>query len=115
MRLTDLFAAHYAPRTPASLVSRDGLRAELAQLMDRDERVAVLARGAAAPADFDGVWMSAPVDLAPYAHDLYANLRTLDAAGADAILVEDVPDTPEWTAVRDRLMRATHGLHDDLD
>ena len=50
-----------------------------------------------------------------YAHDLYANLRALDAADADAILIEDVPDEPEWLAVRDRLTRATHGEDDDRD
>ena len=40
-----------------------------------------------------------------YAHDLYANLRSLDKAGAAAILIEDVPDRPEWAAVRDRIAR----------
>jgi L-threonylcarbamoyladenylate synthase len=114
-RASGTLASHYAPRTAASLVSRAGLRAELAQLTDRDEQVAVLARGAVAPDEFDGIWIDAPVDLAAYAHDLYANLRSLDAAHADAILIEDVPDTAEWMAVRDRLVRATQGLHDDLD
>ena len=114
-RASGTLASHYAPRTPASLVSREGLRAELVQLLDRDEEVAVLARGAPAPDGFDGLWIAAPEALAPYAHDLYANLRRLDTANADAILIEDVPDTPEWLAVRDRLTRATQGLHDDLD
>ncbi len=41
-----------------------------------------------------------------YAHDLYSNLRSLDKAGAALILVEDVPDRPEWVAVRDRLARS---------
>ena len=114
-RASGTLASHYAPHTPASLVSRDGLRAELVQLIERDEEVAVLARGATPPEDFDGVWIDAPPDVARYAHDLYASLRRLDAANADAILIEEVPDTPEWLAVRDRLTRATHGLHDDLD
>jgi len=114
-RASGTLASHYAPRTPASLVSRAGLRAELMQLMDRDEEVAVLARGAARPEDFDGLWIDAPPSLDAYAHDLYANLRRLDAANADAILIEDVPATAEWMAVRDRLGRATQGLHDDLD
>jgi hypothetical protein len=30
-------------------------------------------------------------------------------------VVEDVPDAPEWLAVRDRLNRATRGVHDDVD
>jgi L-threonylcarbamoyladenylate synthase len=114
-RASGTLDSHYAPRTPANLVSVDGLRAELAQLLERDEQVAVLARGAPPPADFDGLWLRAPAELAAYAHDLYANLRRLDAAGADIILIEDVPATMEWMAVRDRLTRATHGATDDLD
>ena len=30
----------------------------------------------------------------------------------DVIVIETVPDTPEWLAVRDRLVRATH-VEDD--
>jgi L-threonylcarbamoyladenylate synthase len=91
------------------------LRAELAQLDERDENVAVLARTAARPADFAGVWVDTPADAATYAHDLYANLRRLDAANADVILVEAVPDSDAWLAVRDRLLRATRGVDDDRD
>ncbi|MBU6486127.1 MAG: translation factor Sua5, partial [Betaproteobacteria bacterium] len=39
----------------------------------------------------------------------------LDAAGADAILIEEVPGEREWAAVRDRLMRAAAGIDDDRD
>lgn len=114
-RASGTLDSHYAPRTPANLVSADGLRAELVQLLERDEQVAVLARDATAPPEFEGLWLRAPADPAAYAHDLYANLRRLDAAGADVIVVEDVPGTMEWMAVRDRLTRATHGGSDDLD
>ena len=47
-----------------------------------------------------------PAPGAVYAHDLYNNLRTLDTAGCQRILVQDVPDGERWEAVRDRLMRA---------
>ncbi len=114
-RAPGTLASHYAPHTPATLVSRDALRAELVQLADRDERIAVLARDAAIPEGFDGVWMRAPRDAPAYARALYANLRALDAAGADAILIEEVPGEREWAAVRDRLMRATTGTDDDRD
>ena len=50
--------SHYAPRTPASLVAADVLRAEISQLDERDEIVAVLARTVARPADFAGVWLA---------------------------------------------------------
>ena len=114
-RASGTLAAHYAPRTPASLLDGDVLRAKLGQLTDRDERVAVLARTLSPPEDFDGVWIAAARDPAGYAHDLYAHLRALDAAAADSILIEDVPHEPAWLAVRDRLTRATHGEDDDRD
>ena len=114
-RAPGTLASHYAPKTPASLLAPDVLRAELAQLVERDEAVAVLARTLAPPEDFDGAWIAAARDPVGYAHDLYANLRALDAAGTDALLIEDVPQDPAWLAVRDRLTRATHGEDDDRD
>jgi L-threonylcarbamoyladenylate synthase len=114
-RASGTLASHYAPKTPASLVASDVLRAEVAQFDDRDENVAVLARTVARPADFAGIWVAAPADPMTYAHDLYANLRALDAANADVILVEAVPDGDAWLAVRDRLLRATRGVDDDRD
>jgi L-threonylcarbamoyladenylate synthase len=33
----------------------------------------------------------------------------MDRAGADLIVVEALPDSPEWTAVADRLRRAVAG------
>jgi L-threonylcarbamoyladenylate synthase len=107
-RASGTLASHYATRTQALLVEPELLRAELAQLAARDERVAVLARTLQRPDDFDGTWIGAPRGADRYAHDLYANLRALDGAGADAIVIEAVPDADEWRAVRDRLVRATH-------
>jgi len=114
-RASGTLASHYAPRTPATLVAPRILHAEVGQLLDRDEDVAVLARTVARPVDFSGSWIHAPVGAAAYAHDLYANLRALDAANADAILIETVPDGEAWLAVRDRLARATRGEDDDRD
>ena len=114
-RAPGTLAAHYAPHTPAMLASPDALLAEIAQLSARDERVAVLARTKSRPADFTDVWIAAPADPTRYAHDLYANLRTLDAADADAIVIEAVPGDDAWLAVRDRLTRATRGEDDDRD
>jgi len=114
-RASGTLASHYAPRTPAQLVVYDVLRAELAQLEGRDERVAVLARSAEPPEGFDGVWLAAPQDAQDYARALYANLRALDDANADVILVESVPQDPAWAAIQDRLERATTGVDDDSD
>jgi len=112
-RASGTLASHYAPHTPATLLAPDLLRAEVVQLTERDEAVAVLARTLTAPDDFDGAWITAAHDPAHYAHGLYANLRALDAANADALLIEDVPQNADWLAVRDRLLRATHGEDDD--
>lgn len=114
-RASGTLASHYAPRTPAALVAHDALRAEILQLEERDERVAVLAWSVEPPDDFDGVWLSAPRDAAAYGQALYANLRALDAANADTILIEIVPDANAWTAIRDRIARATSGEQDDRD
>lgn len=114
-RAPGTLAAHYAPHAPAWLVAAHAVRAECERLMDRDERVGVLARTSGRPEDFDGVWISAPHQAAAYAHALYANLRALDAAAVDVILIERVPDDPQWHAIGDRLSRAVRGELDDVD
>jgi L-threonylcarbamoyladenylate synthase len=45
-----------------------------------------------------------------YARRFYAVLRQLDATAPKAIYIEMPPDEPEWTAVRDRITRATQPL-----
>ena len=111
-RASGTLAAHYAPRTPARIVSAP----ELASTCTGSAgAIAVLARTLARPAQFVGAWVDAPHEAAAYAHDLYANLRALDAQGAAAIVIEAVPDDPQWQAVRDRLARATHFDTDDRD
>jgi L-threonylcarbamoyladenylate synthase len=100
---------HYAPRTPVMLVEGD-LIDELARSFARQgKRVAVLARSARQPLIDKLTWIAAPQTPAGYAHDLYANLRTLDAAGCDVMLVEEPPLATAWAAVRDRLGRAAAG------
>jgi L-threonylcarbamoyladenylate synthase len=93
---------HYAPRTPASLVAPHALDAEIAK---RGASVAVLAFSR--PDERVDCWIRMPREPQAYAQRLYAALRELDGAGCGAILIEAPPDTSEWTAVRDRLSRAT--------
>ena len=57
-------------------------------------------------------WINAGRRPDAYAHDLYSNLRALDKAGCEQILVQDVPSEEKWTAIRDRLSRgAAVGSH----
>jgi L-threonylcarbamoyladenylate synthase len=108
-RASGTLAAHYAPATPLLLLNRASLDATLGE----PGRLAVLARHPA-PSNANAVlWIAAPEDPARYAHDLYANLRALDASGAWGILVEAPPDSAAWEAVNDRLRRAQAGTGEE--
>lgn len=102
-RASGTLAAHYAPRTALSLVEGSALEAQLAG------DVAVLALRAAPSGASVREWIAAGAEPLRYGHDLYANLRRLDASGARRILVEAPPWAPEWEAVNDRLSRAAAG------
>jgi L-threonylcarbamoyladenylate synthase len=107
-RASGTLALHYAPRTSSRLLPHDALLDALASLARPGAHIAVLAHSFAQPPDFEGTWFDAPTDSAAYAHELYANLRALDARQADEIWIETPPQGPDWTAVNDRLRRATH-------
>ncbi len=108
-RVSGTLDKHYAPQTPLMLMEGDLIN-ELAHSLNRQgKRVAALARTSLRPLVDGLVWLAAPADAAGYAHDLYANLRKLDHAGCDAILVEQPPDDAQWVAIRDRLNRAAAG------
>ncbi len=100
---------HYAPRTPLMLVEGDLIDELTRSFARQGKRVAVLARNAHQPLIDSLVWIAAPAAPAGYAHDLYDNLRQLDAAACDVMLVEEPPLAIEWAAVRDRLGRAAAG------
>ena len=110
-RASGTLAAHYAPRTALTIVPAAALEAQLA----RGDDIAVLALREPPSANRVASWITAPFDAGRYAHDLYANLRTLDAAGAARIVVEAPPGTPPWEAVNDRLSRAAAGAGGPLD
>lgn len=102
-------AAHYAPRTPLYLVAGDRWAMTLTEALAAGETPAVLARSAAPVGVTVRAWRCAPQDPESYGHALYALLRELDKLDASCILVEQVPDTEPWEAIRDRLTRAARG------
>lgn len=107
--------SHYAPGTPLAVAEAGALRGEVEAAEARGERVAVLARTAPTVATDRVVWRRMPAAPAPYGRALYAELRALDAAGADRILVEAVPAGEPWAAIADRLSRAAGaGRADDV-
>jgi len=97
--------AHYSPRTEMALIASRGFASAVRAHMRAGQRVAVFARQRVPPSA-DVIELPAPATPREYAHVLYRALRRLDEAGVDLILVEAVPEGPEWLAVRDRLRRA---------
>jgi L-threonylcarbamoyladenylate synthase len=93
-------ARHYSPLTPAFRFEHD----ERNLFPRQANSVALLVGPADAPAA-DVIEM--PADAQAYAARLYQTLRELDAKQPAAIYIEMPPASPEWTAVRDRLLRAT--------
>lgn len=93
---------HYAPDVATSLVAPDAA-------LDAPHDVAVLARSAAPASRPSGAapWLQLPDDPDGYAHGLYAALRSLERAAPRALWIERVPDGDAWSAVRDRLQRAS--------
>jgi len=105
-RASGRLASHYAPRAPLERVDREDLGARIDDRVHAGERVVVLARRAT-PAGRDGVtWIEMPVHPVQYARALYSELRRADAGSPDRILIERLPATPGWDAIRDRIRRA---------
>ncbi|HUN24712.1 MAG TPA: L-threonylcarbamoyladenylate synthase [Steroidobacteraceae bacterium] len=107
--------AHYAPLTPMEIVPAGEIDARADTLSLDGRRIAVLAQRLPLKAHKYVTWINAGRRPEQYAQDLYANLRTLDKAGCQQILVQDVPHDERWDAVRDRLLRAASNISDSDD
>jgi L-threonylcarbamoyladenylate synthase len=95
-------ASHYAPRARLRLLSADEMLSRLPRMA---VQVALWSRTLLdVPA---GVWwVKMPSDAAQCAHELFAQLRAMDAKGVQEIWVETPPEGEAWDGVRDRLQRA---------
>ncbi|WP_397534080.1 L-threonylcarbamoyladenylate synthase [Roseateles sp.] len=101
-RASGTLAAHYAPRAVVRLLAP----AQLADALQKEPPagLAVYSRTLSPPA---GVLHRAmPGEAKAAAHELFAVLRALDAAGAQEIWIEAPPPDSGWDGVRDRLSRA---------
>jgi L-threonylcarbamoyladenylate synthase len=82
-----LHARHYAPRTPFYLLSdRQALPSGRGKILDL------------------------PSDPALCAATLYSTLHAADREGWDWLAVQNLPESAEWAAIRDRLQRASTTL-----
>lgn len=105
-RVPGAMSRHYSPATPVNVVPSRRLEQVMNEFTANQEKVAVLAQRPPVTANPYMTWINAGMRPDVYARQLYANLRTLDKAGAKVILVEEVPASEKWDAVRDRLRRA---------
>ncbi|HSW93108.1 MAG TPA: L-threonylcarbamoyladenylate synthase [Gammaproteobacteria bacterium] len=103
-RVSGSFHSHYAPVTKTLLCSTEQIDVLLTK---PKENIAILARTFST--DHPSV-IRMPADPLHYAHDVYQVLRELDKKNLQEIIIEQVPDTIEWAAIRDRLTRAAHSI-----
>lgn len=97
-RVSGSLKAHYAPRTPLYLKSREQIMA----LTDTHSVAVVFDADITTAAHVYRVFC----DPALYASHLYAMLRQLDEQRYSAIYLEQPPLSSEWEAVNDRISRA---------
>jgi L-threonylcarbamoyladenylate synthase len=96
--------SHYAPGLPLKIVPAEEIESYLRARADTP--AAVLARRGRPRDSKATLWQVAPELPDDYARALYATLRRIDVSGCRLIVVESLPELPEWTAIRDRLGRA---------
>lgn len=98
---------HYAPRVPASLVNSCDMGVLAGSLPASDLPTAVVTYSdVVLPLSSAVRQVRLPDDPVQYAHDLYQTLHSLDHQEFKRILIERVPEGPDWDAIRDRLEKA---------
>ncbi len=108
LRAPGMHHLHYAPVTQTMLMESKAIPALVASLRPDDLPVALVMHSQAhAEIDKRVHRVQMPDDAAAYAHELYRTLRELDHQQYRRIIVETVPETAEWDAIRDRLSKAS--------
>ncbi len=99
---------HYAPNAALELFDQneqEQILKRLKKARSKGEKPGAIIWSGADVKDAETIQLAA--DPIGYARTIYAALHTLDDLGCNLILVEALPPTPEWSALRDRLKRAT--------
>lgn len=102
-RVSGALESHYSPMTPTRLVKSDKL---IEHLKEIDFPCVVLSRQAVSIQKPNIKIIPMPKSPVDFAHEMYQTLRVADKKGTKLIIIEEVPASSEWSAIRDRLQRA---------
>lgn len=105
IRSPGLMERHYAPRARVICVE-DGGDEEVLKHVAAGARVGWLTLDGPFKSSNNVICINLPFEAAAYAARLYSALHELDDAGVDVIIADLPLELPEWSAVRDRLIRA---------
>lgn len=105
-RVSGSLESHYAPRTTTKLVPSSDLQLFLQKTNLEDLPLALLTRQKLEILSDQIYAVVMSNNPKQYAHDLYQTLRDLDKQAFRQIIIESVPETGDWDAIRDRLSRA---------
>ena len=110
-RASGTLESHYAPQARVRVMTARDLEDAIAAgpATGSEGSIAVWSRATFQPAGTGWLHRAMPHEARGAARELFAVLRDFDAQGARQIWIEQVPDTPEWAGVRDRLQRAAAG------
>lgn len=102
-RVSGSLASHYAPRTPTHWIEHT----QLHTLEQSQETIGLLCLQTCVPKNKNIIVRCLSNNPTQYAHDLYAQLHAFDQLNLAQIYIEKIPQDAAWSAVYDRLARAT--------
>ena len=106
LRSPGLLAKHYAPKAKLVLLGWQSAADLHSRITHHASRTHIIAHTHIPSGEgFAGVSVI-PHDAEAFARAIYAELHRCDEAGAELIVVEALPDAPQWRAIADRLQRA---------
>ncbi len=110
LRSPGLLAKHYSPKAKLVVLTwRDDadLRSQLSTLNFQPATCFVIAHTHIPSSENLARVSVIPHDAEAFARAIYAELHRCDEAGADLIVIEAPPESPEWSGIADRLRRAS--------
>jgi L-threonylcarbamoyladenylate synthase len=110
LRSPGLLKKHYSPKAKLLVLNwRDDmdLKSQIANRKSHIQNCHIIAHTKIPSVENFSDVSVIPHDAEAFARAIYAELHRCDAAGAELIIVEAPPDSPEWSGISDRLRRAS--------